>query len=127
MAYISAKEVKAIRDELKVQFPEYKFGCKKGSGGYSVDVTIKKGPANLAEVCTHGEGYAQVNQYHLHHYGEHQTFLEKIMQIIKTAPAKAEGGSAWYDNSNSMIDYFDTAFYIHLNIGDWNQPYQCAA
>ena len=124
MAYISAKEVKAIREELKVQFPKFKFGCKKGSGGYSVDVTIKKGPALDPEVFTHGEGYAQINQYHLHHYGKSEKFLEKVMQIIKTAPAKAEGGSAWYDNSNSMIDYFDTAFYIHLNVGEWNKPYE---
>jgi len=127
MAYISAKEVKAIRDELKVQFPEFKFGVRKSTGGHAVGVTIKKGPANFAEVCRHGEGYAQVNQYHLHHYGDHEPMLQKMIDIIKTAPAKAEGGSAWYDNSDAMIDYFDTAFYINLNIGDWNKPYECVA
>ena len=31
--------------------------------------------------------------------------------------AKAEGGRAWYDNSDAMIDYFDTAFYVSINVG----------
>lgn len=124
MAYISATEVKAIREELKAQFPKFKFGVRKSpGGGHAVDVTIKSGPTDLSECFTHGEGYAQVNQYHLYHYGKHEKFLDKIMSIIKTAPAKAEGGRAWFDESDAMTDYFHTAYYIHLNIGSWNTPY----
>ena len=46
-----------------------------------------------------------------------------IKDICHTAPAKAEGGRAYYDNSDAMIDYFDTAFYVHINVGKWNKPY----
>ena len=45
MAYISAEDVKAIRNELKEAFPKGKFGGRKTSGGLSVDVTIKQGTA----------------------------------------------------------------------------------
>ena len=125
MAYISATEVKAIREELKREFPKYRFGVRKESSGLAVGVTVKKGPAFGEEVFTHGEGYAQINQYHLYHYGKKaEKFFEKVMKIIKTAPAKAEGGRAWYDESDAMTDYFNTAFYIHLNVGEWNKPYQ---
>jgi hypothetical protein len=44
--------------------------------------------------------------------------LLKVMDIIKTAPT-----DKWYDRSDAMTDYFDTAFYIHLSIGSYNAPY----
>ena len=29
----------------------------------------------------------------------------------------------WYDNSDSMTDYFVTAYYISMEVGSWNTPY----
>ena len=125
MAYISAQDVKAIRDELKATFPKFKFGVRKGYEGSSVDVTIKQGPVDFAEVFTQGRGaYAQINEYHLYNYGKYQTFFEQVLEIIKCAPARA-GGRAWFDKSDSQIDYFHIAYYIHLNVGEWDSPYQC--
>jgi hypothetical protein len=124
MAYISAQEVKAIRDELKAQFPKFKFGVRKGSGSLSVDVTIKSGPADFSDVTAYGNGYGQVNQYYLQNYGEHQAFLEQIMRIVKLAPSTVPGGRRWFDESDAMTDYFHTAYYIHLSIGAWNKPYE---
>jgi hypothetical protein len=125
MAYISAQDVKAIRDELKATFPKFKFGVRKGYEGSSVDVTIKQGPVDFAEVFTQGRGaYAQINEYHLYNYGKYQTFFEQVLEIIKCAPARA-GGRAWFDKSDSQIDYFHIAYYIHLNVGEWDEPYTC--
>ena len=47
MAYIGADDVKRIREALKARFPKFKFGCRKGSGSLSVDVTIKAGPTDF--------------------------------------------------------------------------------
>lgn len=125
MAYINAQDVKAIRDELKATFPKFKFGVRKGYEGSSVDVTIKQGPVDFAEVFTQGRGaYAQINEYHLYNYGKYQQFFEQVLEIIKCAPARA-GGRAWFDKSDSQIDYFHIAYYIHLNVGEWNSPYAC--
>ena len=52
-----------------------------------------------------------------------RNLIDDIKDICHTAPAKAEGGRAYYDNSDAMIDYFDTAFYVHINVGKWNKPY----
>jgi len=30
----------------------------------------------------------------------------------------------WYDNSDSMSDYFDTKFYLDVDIGRWDKPYK---
>ena len=32
-------------------------------------------------------------------------------------------GNKWYDTSDAMVDYFDTAYYVDINIGKWNKPY----
>jgi hypothetical protein len=122
MAYISAQDVKAIREELKAEFPKFKFGVRKGSGSLSVDVTVKSGTADFSDIFTHGTGYAQINQYHLGNYGDHQTVLAKINEIMHNAPGRA-GGKVFFDESDAMTDYFHTAFYTHLQIGSWDQPY----
>ena len=128
MAYISANEVKAIRTELKAQFPNFKFSVKKGYNGSSVDVTVVEGPVDFAEIFNDAYAlerkYAQINQYHLYNYGKHEQFFEQILKIIKIAPALV-GGRAWFDDSDSMVDYFHTAYYIHINVGAWDRPYIC--
>jgi len=127
MAYISTTEVKAIREELKREFPKHHFSVTKDSGGLAVAVSVMKGPENfLADIgeVYDGAGYTQINHYHTHMYGKHQKFFDKVVQVIKSAPAKAEGGSAWYDNSDAQTDYFDTAFYMHVNVGKYGKGYQ---
>ena len=128
MAYISTEEVRAIRNELKATFPEYRFSVKKRHHS-SVDVDVIKGPAfedyeffdrykcetrkeTLNGVCEN------INHYHLDWYGEkNKSFFEKVVEVIKTAPAKVEGGRAWFDESDIMTDYFHTAFYISIGVG----------
>ena len=119
MAYIGANDVKMIREALKARFPKFKFGCRKGAGSLSVDVTIKAGPTDFG-ACMNPQfpGHFQVNPYHTYQYGEHQAFFDEIVKIIKTAPERG-----WYDNSDAMSDYFDTAFYFHIEVGSWNKPY----
>jgi len=124
MAYISATDVTAIRNELKAQFPQFKFGVRKGSGSLSVEVTIKSGPADFSDIFAHGAGHAQINEYHLGNYGEHEPMLSKTSEIMHNAPGRA-GGKVFFDESDSMSDYFHTAFYTHLQIGSWNEPYAC--
>ena len=133
MAYISTQEVAAIRKELKAQLPQYKFSVTKHHHS-SVTVAFMKGPA-FAEFQTRdrytGEfkddvmgDHEQLNHYHAESfYGEENgALIKKVEKIIKTAPVKA-GGREWYDNSDAMTDYFDTAFYMNIHVGKWDKPY----
>jgi len=124
MAYISATEVKAIREELKQEFPKYRFSVRKQSGGLSVGVSLTKGPKGLLEAVGEqfdGAGYQSINHYHTHMYGEYKGLFDKILTAVKTAPAKV--GRGWYDNSDAMTDYFDTAFYINIEVGRYGKGY----
>jgi len=120
MAYISADDVKAIRTELKQAFPTWKFAVRKGSGSLSVDVTILQGTARFD-----GNTNAQVNPYWIEqHWKDDQdrAVLTKINEIMHNAPGRA-GGKVYFDESDIQSDYFHTAFYTHLSIGEWNKPY----
>jgi hypothetical protein len=134
MAYITADEVSAIRTALKERFPQFKFGARKSSGSLGVDVTIKSGTidfvGNYNETVSQrpgdfrggspAENYLQINQFWFqeHFSGDAKEVIDEVLCIIKTASNRK-----WYDQSDAMTDYFDTAFYIHLQVGAWNKPY----
>ena len=125
MAYIRTEEVREIRNTLKEEFgPDLKFGVKKQHHS-SVLVTIKKGNVDFSDIMREGDrGYTQINQYHLGQYGRHAMLFDSIVDVIKKAPGKAENGREWYDESDAMTDYFNTAFYFNLEVGSWNKPYE---
>ena len=136
MAFISAEDVKHIRNELKKELPQYKFSVVRDHHS-SVTISLMKGPA--FKVHEYFDRYAQetkignlsdgehhqINQHWLEEfYGkENAKVLDKIHVIAKTAPAK-NGGKVWYNDSDAMIDYFDIAYYIHINVGKWNKQYE---
>jgi hypothetical protein len=129
MAYISAEDVKAIRTELKQEFPKFKFAVRKGSGSLSVDVVIKQATFAFEEQFTNsmGKRYAQVNQYWINdHFSDdmEREFISRVNEIMHNAPGRA-GGRVYFDESDAMTDYFHTAFYTHLSIGEWDSEYKC--
>ena len=62
--------------------------------------------------------YLDVNPYwyHDHFSGIAKSFLKEAMDALK--------GAGWYDRSDAMTDYFDTAYYVGISIGQWKKPYQ---
>ena len=136
MAYISTDDVKHIRNELKKELPQYKFSVVRDHHS-SVTISLMKGPAfndyeyfdrynNVTKTANLSDGeHHQINQFHLEDfYGkESAEILSKIDTISRTAPAK-NGGKVWYNDSDIMTDYFDIAYYVHINVGKWNKPYE---
>ena len=62
-------------------------------------------------------GYDQVNPYWFqdHYDGDAKAFLTEAFKALKSAD--------WYDESDAMIDYFNIAYYVDVNIGKWDTPY----
>jgi hypothetical protein len=91
----------------------------------SITCTIQSGPVDFignyrSKSCPAGRdraGYLQVNTYWIddHYTGEAAEVLSAAVDGLKAA--------GYYDRSDAMTDYFDTAYYMHLNIGQWNKPY----
>jgi hypothetical protein len=131
MAYISTNEVKAIREALKAKYgAKFKFSVTRDHGT-SVTVAIVSGDTNFDSLWAqrapneYGFGFTDINQYHItkENYGEHVELFSDINTLIRKAPGTAEGGREYFDKSDSMTDYFHTAFYYSIQVGKWNKPY----
>ncbi len=59
----------------------------------------------------------QVNPYWYQDHYEGRP-LELFKELI---PAMNDGN---HDRSDAMTDYFDVGWYIDVNVGKWNKPYQ---
>ena len=51
-----------------------------------------------------------------HFSGKAKAFLSEVIPAMKAAD--------WYDRSDAQVDYFDTAYYVDVNVGSWNKPYE---
>jgi hypothetical protein len=62
--------------------------------------------------------YIDVNVYWVadNYSGVAKEFLLKAINALK--------GAGYYNNSDAMTDYFDTAYYYYIKVGNWDKPYQ---
>ena len=80
----------------------------------------KKMPADQVEYIRKNKSL-DVNPYWFqdHFSGDAKKFLSEVFSGMKAAD--------WYDRSDAQTDYFDTAYYVDVNIGSWKKPYQVTA
>jgi hypothetical protein len=59
----------------------------------------------------------QVNPYwcHEHFDGAERDFIVELVRLMNIGN---------HDNSDIQSDYFDVGWYISVNIGSWNKPYE---
>ena len=109
MAYISSDEVKAVRNKIKAAFPHVKFSVRQRHHSTLV-VTV------LASPYFDDGARIQVNEYHLerNYEGQQLRFLRGVYAIMKE--------NHW-DKSDLMTDYFNCAYYMSLNVGEWDKPH----
>jgi hypothetical protein len=52
-----------------------------------------------------------------HFSGKAKAFLTEVFKAMKSAD--------WFDHSDVQTDYFNTAYYVDVNVGAWDKPYVC--
>jgi hypothetical protein len=134
MAYMNQERKAKITKMLKPILAKYKVkGSLSVRNHSTIVLTLKSGAidfiGNSNRVCSNDfyqvqrgfkpttNGYDQVNPYWFqdHYDGDAKAFLTEAFKALKSAD--------WYDESNAMIDYFNTAYYVDVNIGKWDKPY----
>jgi len=99
----------------------------------SINCTIQSGPVDFignfkdktgdkfVNLPARALNHLQVNLYWLddHYTGAALQILQECREALQAA--------GYYDRSDAMTDYFDTAYYMHLNIGAWDKPYKITA
>ena len=134
MAYMNQERKAKITKMLKPILAKYKVkGSLSVRNHSTIVLTLKSGAidfiGNSNRVCGNDfyqvqrgfkpttSGYDQVNPYWFqdHYDGKAKAFLTEAFKALKSAD--------WYDESNAMIDYFNIAYYVDINIGKWDAPY----
>ena len=134
MAYMNQERKAKITKMLKPILAKYKVkGSLSVRNHSTIVLTLKSGAidfiGNSNRVCGNDfyqvqrgfkpttSGYDQVNPYWFqdHYDGDAKAFLTEAFKALKSAD--------WYDESDAMIDYFNIAYYVDVNIGKWNAPY----
>ena len=134
MAYMNSEKKAKIASRIKPILKKYGVkGTLSVRNHSAIVLTLKSGKidfiSNSNRVCgaSHWQvhkgfrpntsGYADVNVYWFqdHYDGKAKAFLTEALAALKCAD--------WYDRTNAQIDYFDTAYYVDINIGKWNKHY----
>lgn len=126
MSYISKEQVAAIRAELKKEFPKLKFSVRN-DGYNAVRVSIQAGDVDFSPILK-DRGHVDLNPHVPYEEEEARCWRDESKVFCQFAPmfnkiVRIMKGQGWYDNSDAMTDYFDTAYYLSLSIGQWDKPY----
>jgi hypothetical protein len=142
MAYMNQEKKAKIAALLKPVLAKYGVkGSLSVNNHSTICLTVKSGKIDFVEnyIKTDAEkSYAKhfsedqvayirknqsvdVNPYWFqdHFTGDAKAFLAEAFRALK--------GADWYDESDAMVDYFNTAYYVSVNIGKWNKPYMLTA
>ena len=120
MAHITQEKKKEIAVLIKPLLKEYGIkGTLSISNHSTIYLNLKSGKLDLMGNCSGSSGrdYIQVNPWSFDRdfSGACLEFLTKAHNALRSAD--------WYDNTDVMTDYFDTAYYYYVHIGEYNKPY----
>jgi hypoxanthine-guanine phosphoribosyltransferase len=127
MAYFNQERKAEKAPKLKAIAKKYGVKITLGVNNYStLVINVNKGSidflGNFNETLVRDRSvpatsHIQVNPYHYdkHFTGKALDFLKEIMQVAN------EGN---YDKSDIQTDYFNVGWYVDVNIGKWNKPYE---
>lgn len=122
MAYFTQEMKKQVAAELKKVIPTgWKYSL--GVDDYSTLVlNILAAPVDLMKLAAQA-GYSstcgvQVNPHYMDRHFAGTEVAELFAKVQKVLFC-----CGYYDDSDLMRDYHDTAYYVNVNIGKWNKDF----
>jgi hypothetical protein len=123
MAYMNQEMKKVIAEQVKPILKQYGLKGSLSVRNYStITLTIKEGSIDFLGNYMKNTGRENVDYLSSIVYWSAEKFDGVALEVIKklTDALKSAG---WYDRSDAMTDYFDTAYYYGIDIGTWEKPY----
>lgn len=105
---------KLVRKYVKIAFPKCKFSVT--SDYNQISVSLMK--ADFNPFAGESKTYAQINHYFINESERFTPYAKRMFSMILNFM-----NSYRYDDSDSSIDYFNTNFYIHMEIGKYGKPF----
>lgn len=133
MAYMNQERKKQIKAELDKILKPAKIKFTLGVRNHSTIVlNINSGPidfiSNYNSNASNMENSRNVVLHHatnyidLNPYWYHEHFTGEVLELLKKVFAALNNGN--HDRSEPQVDYFDVGWYVDVNIGKWDKPYQ---
>ena len=137
MAYMDQRQKAFLSPAIKAVLKKYSMKGTLGVRNHSTLVcNITSGPLDLisnmfdiavAKPDSHYNRhpvkplYMQVNEHWIaeNYTGHCLAFLNELKDAMK--------GPDWFDKSDVQTDYFNISWYLDINVGCWNKPYQLKA
>lgn len=125
MAYMSTENAKRIRDEIKAAFPAkdgWKFSISKDHH-LGINVNVMQAPIDFIKEYsnTFSDAHCREKNMQLNHHYLDRNFKGKALKALQQMMQIINKGN--HDRSDSQTDYFDVGWYVHLEIGKWNQAF----
>lgn len=108
---------KLLRKEIKTIAPNTKWSITSDYSRIKVNLMEAPFEVFMPENTHKDSGYLQINEYYLndmHLTPEAVKIFKEIKEFL---------WSFNYDDSDSMVDYFDRKFYEYFAIGKWDKPF----
>lgn len=133
MAYMNQEKKKALAPSIKKVLAKYGMkGTISVRHSMALCVTLKSGALDLIGQANRDnkelaertgmpffevKGNYQANAHNATDTGDETiaAFFQELVQAMK--------GTDWFDDSDSMTDYFHVAHYIDINVGRFDKPY----
>jgi hypothetical protein len=111
---------KIMREYVKSVYPTWKFSIRMDHR--SIYIYVMEAPMDIFTL----EGYEHItngNHQLNHYYLENDSWITDYCKMV-LKDIYSMLNSYNYDDSDSMIDYFSTNFYVNMGIGKWDKPFQ---
>lgn len=136
MAYMNQDRKATLSAAAKKVLKKYGVNATFSTESGSISCNIKSGPIDFIKnynetidaspyytAMSRGstiKDYMQINPYHYqnHFTGKAKSFMHELHQALNTGN---------HDNSDIQTDYFDVGWYVYVNVGKWNKPYEVTA
>lgn len=133
MAWMNQERKALLVVEAKKVLKKYGVKATFSTSRGSIYCNIKSGPidfiGNYNKTVSSNPYYAnmmrdgtikdhmQVNVYHYqnHFTGKAKDFMHELILALNIGN---------HDNSDIQTDYFDVGWYVNVNVGKWDKPYQ---
>ena len=135
MAFMDQRQKAFLAPAIKAVLKKYGMKATIGVRNHStLVVNVSQGPldiiGNMYEIAmtkpdtfyardkTPKPLYLQVNPYWIS-----ENYSGKVREFVQALKDAMDVGN--HDRSDIQTDYFDVGWYIDINVGKWNKPYQC--
>jgi hypothetical protein len=127
MAYMNQQTKKQLEPAIKAVLKKYGMnGTLAVRNNSTLMVNIKAGKLDIIGNYLDKVGRDRFSNFprslQVYQYSNECRFTGSVLDFMNEL-FDAMRGAEWYDRSDAQTDYFDTAYYMNVNVGQWDKPY----